>query len=324
MICAGLRRDIDDPFFKALPFVKGPNVWNLPRSSAPVRHGKVRDVISVDGGAILFASDRVSAFDKILATVPHKGEILNLISLFWFEKLAEVIPNHIIRPLGSRAVLVREAQVVPIEVVVRGFLTGSAWRDYTKNQPISGVVLPSGMVAHQKLPQPIITPSTKAEFGAHDEPVSQEEILSRGIVTKQLWTQIADTALQLFTLGQEIAAQRGLYLVDTKYEFGLIDGQLVLIDEVHTPDSSRYWYVDGYEQALSEGSDPQALDKEFLRRWLLSQGFDGSTSPPEIPADVIDGLSFRYQTAFSAITGETFSPMGDDPQAEREAIESLL
>ena len=206
-----------------------------------IHTGKVRDIITLDGKLLLTTSDRVSAFDRVLSAIPCKGELLNRMALFWFDETADIIPNHIIKKVTARTVLVKQCRVLPVEVIVRGYLTGSAWRDYENGRPVSGIRLPEGLKRDQKFEKPLLTPSTKAEIGLHDEPISREEILSRKLVAADVWEQVEAAAFALFDRGTQTAARNGLILVDTKYEFGIdADGNVVLVDEVHTPDSSRH------------------------------------------------------------------------------------
>lgn len=287
--------------------------------------GKVRDRIDLGDQVVLFTSDRVSAFDVILDLVPFKGEVLNRISQFWFKETADIIQNHLIKGLGGRSMLGRKAQVLPVEVVVRGYLTGSAWRDYQAGQLISGIQLPVGLRKDQRFDQPLITPSTKEDLGAHDEPIGREAIISRGLVAQAVWEQVETAALALFRRGSEIASRQGLILVDTKYEFGLLpDGSLILVDEIHTPDSSRFWYAEGYAELFATGTEQRKLDKEYLRSWLMAQGWSGQGMPPEIPSEVLLELSWRYVQAFQEITGENFIPVSHDPEAEVKTILSVI
>lgn len=306
----------------------GMPAWDLPQEALAAINdgrvswyqGKVRDSFLFEDSILMVTSDRVSAFDRILDVVPGKGEILNRISRYWFEQTKDIVANHVLEVPGGRSLLAKRAQVLPVEVVVRGYLTGSAWRDYQKGRDISGIHLPAGMAENQKLDAPIITPSTKADVGLHDQPISSEEIVSRGLVEAELWHRVCNTALKLFQRGSELVARQGLLLVDTKYEFGLADGKLLLVDEIHTPDSSRYWYADSYDADFSAGASPAKLDKEYLRRWLMNQGFSGDGAPPTIPAQVKDELSMRYLKAYELITGEQFFPMFPHIQSELEKL----
>ncbi len=282
--------------------------------------GKVRDVFDLDSELVISTSDRISAFDQILGEVPFKGEILNRLSIFWFEATKDIVPNHFLAMISPRAMLVKKCHVVPVEVVVRGFLTGSAWRDYLAGRPVSGIELPDDMMLNQKFDAPILTPSTKEVDGMHDRPVSRDEVIYSGVVDPELWEKIEDTALRLYERGQEIAADRGLILVDTKYEFGVLDDELYLVDELHTPDSSRYWFADSYDELFEAGEKQRKVDKEYLRQWLMEQGYTGDGRPPEIPEEIFMEVSRRYQSAFEVITGKNFSPNSTDPEAEKRKI----
>jgi phosphoribosylaminoimidazole-succinocarboxamide synthase len=282
--------------------------------------GKVRDIFDLDSELVISTSDRISAFDQILGEVPFKGEILNRLSTFWFRKTKDIVPNHFVATVSPRAMLVKKCRVVPVEVVVRGYLTGSAWRDYLAGRPVSGIELPDDMRFNERFGTPILTPSTKEVDGMHDRPVSRDEVLYSGVVDPEVWEQIEETAQRLYARGQEIAAEQGLILVDTKYEFGLLDDELYLVDELHTPDSSRYWFADSYEELFEAGQKQRKVDKEYLRQWLMEQGYDGEGHPPVIPAEVFLEVSRRYQSAFEVITGNNFAPQGTDPEAEKQKI----
>lgn len=285
-------------------------------SGKTVSSGKVRDMVDLGSELVITTSDRISAFDRILSTIPCKGEVLNRISLFWFDKTKDILPNHIIKKLSPRTVVVKKCEVLPVEVVVRGYLTGSAWRDYQAGKPISGITLPAGMRADQAFDPPLITPSTKAEHGLHDEPVSGEEIVKQGLVEESLWKRVEESALSLFARGSAECAARDLILVDTKYEFGLLNGELVLVDEVHTPDSSRFWFADRYEELFRAGAAQHKLDKEYLRQWLISKGFMGDGDAPQIPPEIRIETARRYVEAFERITGLRFDPeTGDKDEA---------
>ena len=270
--------------------------------------GKVRDILHLDGNLLIVTTDRISAFDRVLTTIPCKGEVLNRISLFWFHKTADIISNHVVNEISSRTVLVHRCELVPLEVVVRGHLTGSAWRDYQAGKPVSGISLQPGLRINHRFERPLLTPSTKEIGGEHDRPISRDEILSERIVPEPLWNRIEETALELFDRGREVARKQGLILVDTKYEFGLLGDELLLIDEIHTPDSSRYWYADTYEELFEKGENQRELDKEYLRRWLMEHGFQGEGDPPHIPDKIRIEVALRYIRTFEIITGEEFVP----------------
>jgi phosphoribosylaminoimidazole-succinocarboxamide synthase len=309
-----------------------PGITEKDAKGKAVYTGKVRDVADLGDRLLIVASDRISAFDRVLSTIPFKGEVLNRIARFWFDKTRDIIPNHLVSdselgmPLSAktgRAVVARKAGMLPVEVVVRGYLTGSAWRDYQAKQDVSGIKLPSGLKMNQKFDAALITPSTKESTG-HDKPISGEEIVRTGLVEAGLWKQVEKAALGLFARGQEIAAENGLILVDTKYEFGLVDGELIVCDEIHTPDSSRYWYADSYASLFAAGEKQRELDKEYFRRWLMERDYMGDGTPPEITDDVRVEVAQRYITAFETVTGQKFIPIAADPEAEREFLLSLL
>ena len=308
-----------------LPGLLGFCVENLDLpADAPLTRGKVRDVVDLGSEVLITTTDRISAFDRVLTTVPCKGEVLNTLSLFWFRGTADIIPNHIREEISARTVRAIKCGVVPIEVVVRGYLTGSAWRDYQRQGSVSGIPLQPGMRINQRFDSPLLTPSTKEEKGSHDRPISREEILSSGRVEKRLWERIEDTSLALFRRGTEIAAQSGLILVDTKYEFGLRDGNLTLVDEVHTPDSSRYWFADTWEELFREEKPQRELDKEYLRQWLLARGWSGDGPAPGIPDDVRVQVAWKYVTAWETITQREFSPRAMGAEAETALVKARL
>ena len=295
------------------------------QKSARFSRGKVRDILDLGERMIICTSDRISAFDRILATIPCKGEVLNGLSTYWFEQTQDIIPNHLEKKISSRSVAVRKYSVLPVEVVVRAYLTGSSWRDYQKSGTVSGIRLPSGMRFNERFPEPLLTPSTKAEKGTHDVPVSEETILQKKIVPPDLWEQVREAAFRLFERGTEIAAARGLLLVDTKYEFGVDEGgNAVLVDEIHTPDSSRYWFADSYEELFTTGEKQRKIDKEYLRQWLMEQGFMGDGEQPEIPADIRVNVAEKYIEAYELLTGAPFRPEANSPEEERELVLDYL
>lgn len=269
--------------------------------------GKVRDCYrSGDGRMWMVATDRLSCFDRVVTTVPFKGQVLSQLARYWFERLGQIMPNHVLAYPHPNVLEVAECRMLPVEVVVRGYLAGSAWRDYEAGRPICGITLPKGLKNYARLETPIITPTTKAEVGAHDQPISAAEIVQRGIVKKELWAEIETRALQLFALGTKILAEKGLLLVDTKYEFGLRDGKLCLADEVHTLDSSRMWEARDYEERLARNEPPKMLDKEPARQWLAAKGFRGEGPMPEIPDAQRLAFASHYISAFERITGTVF------------------
>jgi phosphoribosylaminoimidazole-succinocarboxamide synthase len=305
---------------------------SLPEAAAagrPVYRGKVRDVVKGEDALLLVASDRISAFDRVLSTVPFKGEVLSRVSSWWFDRCADIVPNHVLpggdpASLGvGRATLVRKAEMLPVEVVVRGYLAGSAWRDYKAGKDVSGIRLPEGLQRNERFPGPLLTPTTK-EDGGHDQPISGERIVATGLVPAELWKQVEKAALALFRRGQELASKAGLILVDTKYEFGLVDGSLVLADELHSPDSSRYWHADSYARLFQSDEDQRELDKEPFRRWLADRGYMGDGEPPAIPDEVRVETSLRYVRAYELITGEAFKSVCADPKSEARIIERIV
>jgi len=286
--------------------------------------GKVRDVISFKDSLLIVTSDRISAFDRVLSTIPCKGEVLHGLSSYWFDSTKGIIQNHFLKEISPRAMLVRPVKILPVEVVVRGYLTGSAYRDYKSGKSVSGIKLSEGLKKNEKLPEPIITPSTKAEAGMHDLPVSREEILQSRLVEKSLWERVEKAALELFDFASKILLERNLILVDTKYEFGLADGELLLADEIHTPDSSRFWYLDTYKDLFERGEEPRQIDKEYLRKWLMDKGFMGDGEAPSIPREVRVQVAQRYIEAYENITNKKFLSKADSSQAEQQKLLSYI
>ncbi len=282
--------------------------------------GKVRDNYSTkDGRRFLVVTDRISAFDHVLGTIPLKGQVLNGMAAWWFEKTKHVVPNHVIAVPDPNVLECVDCEPLLVEMVVRSYLTGttstSIWTHYEKgSRSFCGHALPDGMKKHQKLPAPILTPATKAPKGEHDISGSREDILATGNVTAADFDAAAVLAMKLFAAGQALAAERGLILVDTKYEFGKTkDGRIIVIDEIHTPDSSRYWMKDSYEARFAAGQDPDPLDKDFVRRHYLTIGYKGDGPPPPMPDDVRVGAAQRYIEAYERITGQSFVPNTEDP-----------
>lgn len=270
--------------------------------------GKVRDSYRRDGQRVLITTDRISAFDRVLGLIPYKGQVLNELSAWWFAQTGGIVANHLLATPDPNVTVARDATPLPVEVVVRGYITGvtktSLWYLYEQgDRRPYGVALPDGLRKNDPLPQPIITPTTKAESGGHDERLTREAILAGGLVAPELWDEIEAAALQLFAHGQETARRAGLVLVDTKYEFGLIDGRLALIDEMHTPDSSRYWTAD----SLAAGA-PDHLDKEYLRQWYAAKGYRGDGEPPAMPPEFVATVAARYIDAYERLTGRPFVP----------------
>ncbi len=267
--------------------------------------GKVRDTYRQGDRLILVTSDRLSAFDHVLTTIPFKGEVLNRLATFWFERTRHIVPNHVLDVPDANVTVARACEPFAVEVVVRGYLTGSLWRDYQKGTHTAyGVPFPDGMRKDEAFAAPILTPSTKAQYGQHDEPISEKEILAKGLASARDWARITEAAKGLFLEGQKWARTRGLILVDTKYEFGKVGDELYVIDEMHTPDSSRYWVADEYEARFAKGEDQRMLDKENIRQWLIRErGFQGQGTPPAIPDEVRVSLAEKYVAAYERITG---------------------
>ncbi|WP_221939206.1 phosphoribosylaminoimidazolesuccinocarboxamide synthase [Mycobacterium sp. KBS0706] len=288
--------------------------------------GKVRDNYDLpDGRRIIIASDRISAFDRILASIPLKGQVLTQTARFWFEQTRDICPNHVLEYPDPNVVVGRRLDILPVEIVVRDYLAGTTGTSiltlYKAGQrQMYGVRLPDGLRDNQKLPQPIITPTSKAFDGGHDEPLTPEEIVSQGLLTAAQWRQLSDYAFALFARGQQIAARHGLILVDTKYEFGTdAEGRIVLADEIHTPDSSRYWLADSYEERFAGGERPDSFDKDFVRSWVAARCDPYKDPIPEIPAEVIRATSQVYVRAFETITGQRF----EMPDRERPVLERI-
>ena len=280
--------------------------------------GKVRENFYMGDEIIMVTTDRVSAFDHVLGTIPFKGQILTEIANFWFEKTKHIAPNHIISSPDPQVLVARRAETLPVEVIVRGYITGSLWREY--EQGINGqygFLLPKGLKKDQKFDTPILTPSTKAEYGKHDEPIARDAIVN-GLVEESVYAQAEEYALDLFTAGQEWASKQGLILVDTKYEFGMVDDELIVIDEIHTPDSSRYWIASEYEKRFNEGQSQNMLDKENIRQWLIERGFSGEGTPPVLTDEIRVTLAERYIELYTQLTGNEFHPLLGDVKSRIE------
>jgi phosphoribosylaminoimidazole-succinocarboxamide synthase len=284
--------------------------------------GKVRDNYVKEGKRYIVTTDRISAFDRVLGTLPYKGQVLNRVAGFWFDRTADLVPNHLVGRPDPQVMEVIDCAPMPVEMVVRAYLTGSTstsiWTHYENGaREFCGNQLPDGMRKHQRLAKPILTPSTKAEKGDHDVSVSREEILAMDRITPAEFDEMAGMSFALFEFGQKHCAEQGLILVDTKYEFGKTpEGKIVVIDEIHTPDSSRYWQAGTYEEQMAAGKDPQGLDKEYVRTWLKREhGFMGDGEIPFIPDDVRVEASRRYIRACEQVTGEPFVPDDEEPLA---------
>ncbi len=306
----------------------------------PRLEGKVRDIYIREGQRILVTTDRVSAFDRVLGAIPFKGQVLNQLSAWWFDQVSDVVANHVVSVPDPNVTVAHEAEALPVEVIVRGYITGvtstALWTLYSQGVPRPyGLDLPPGLRKNDPLPQPVITPTTKASGpGGHDERLTSAEVVERGLVEPKLWDEVQQAALAIFQRGQEVARRAGLILVDTKYEFGLIDGKLALIDEVHTPDSSRFWVAESYERGRAgfdtpqtgldtaqtptrpTEQEPESFDKEFLRLWFVAQGYRGDGQPPAMPPEFVAQVAQRYIAAYERLTGLAFTP-GSQPAAER-------
>ncbi len=286
-----------------------------------VYHGKVRDVYSIGNDIlVMVATDRISAFDVILPKgIPSKGQVLNQIAASFLDATADIVPNWKLATPDPMVTVGKKCEGFAVEMIIRGYLTGSAWRAYKEGcREICGVKLPDGMRENERFPEPIITPTTKAAEG-HDEDISREEIIAKGIVSKEDYEQVEKYTRALFARGTEIAASKGLILVDTKYEFGKADGKVILMDEIHTPDSSRYFYADGYQEKFEKGEPQKQLSKEFVRQWLIENGFMGKKGQqvPEMTDEFCETVSQRYIELYEDITGKKFVPCADEDLAAR-------
>ncbi len=285
-------------------------------------HGKVRDVYNInDRLLVMVATDRISAFDVVLPKgIPFKGQVLNQIASKFLDATSDICPNWKIASPDPMVTVGHRCESFPVEMIVRAYLTGSSWRDYKAGaRQICGVPIPEGMREHQRFPHPIVTPTTKAEQGEHDANISKEEIISRGLVSEEDYAMLEKYALQLFERGSQMAAKQGLILVDTKYEFGKKDGKIYLIDEIHTPDSSRYFYAEGYQERFDKGLPQRQLSKEFVREWLMEHGFQGGEGQqvPEMTDEFVKSVSDRYIELYERITGERFVRDESDDISER-------
>lgn len=283
--------------------------------------GKVRDIFEVDGHRLLFVtSDRISVFDRVVGTVPFKGQVLSGVSNWWMERVRDIVDHHLLAVPHANCVIARRCRPLPVEIIVRGYLTGSSptsiWTVYARGErTYCGHELPDHMTRHQKLPMPLVTPTTKGGAGEHDELISRGEIIRKGLVSQDLYDRVQEVALKLYERGVEQAARRGLVLADTKYEFGLDeDGHLVLIDEIHTPDSSRYWYAEDYERRVREGLEPRGLDKDYVRNHMKSLGFSGNGEPPPLSDEVRMEAARRYVALYELLTGLDFTPDFSSPE----------
>ena len=287
--------------------------------------GKVRENFHLEDEIVMVTTDRVSAFDHVLGTIPFKGQILTGIANFWFEKTKHIAPNHIISTPDPQVLIARKAKTLPVEVIVRDYITGSLWREYSNGiNGQYGFMLPDNLKMNQKFPEAILTPSTKAEYGLHDEPISRNSIIEDGLVEESIYSQAEEYALELFAEGKRWAAEQGLILVDTKYEFGLVNDELIVIDEIHTPDSSRYWIANEYEDRFSKGEKQNMLDKENIRQWLIEKGFSGEGTPPRLSDDIRISLAEQYIELFQILTGTEFNPdVGDVNERIQKNLENI-
>jgi phosphoribosylaminoimidazole-succinocarboxamide synthase len=287
--------------------------------------GKVRDNYDLpDGRRIIIASDRLSAFDRNLAPIPFKGSVLTQTARFWFEQTADIVPNHVIEYPDPNVVVARRLDIMPVEIVVRDYMAGTTGTSilslYKKGErEMYGIRFPDGLRDNEKLPETVITPTTKAFDGGHDEPLTADEIVNRALLTQAQWDEVSRIALALFARGRDVARERGLILVDTKYELGFApDGSIVLADEIHTPDSSRYWFLDSYNDRFERGEKPESFDKDFMRNWVVSRCDPYKDPIPAIPEDVIAQTALVYIRAFERITGRTFDvPEAGEPILQR-------
>ena len=294
------------------------------------QRGKVRDSYDLpDGRRVMIATDRQSAFDIVLAAVPFKGQVLNETALFWFEETRDICPNHVIDYPDPNVAVAKRLEMLPVEMVVRDYLTGSTetsiWPMYERGKRLMyGHEFPDGLVKNQKLSDTILTPTTKADMGGHDAPTTAAEIVEQNLLSQNVWDELAEKSLALFARGREIAASNGLILVDTKYEFGLdMNGQITIADEIHTPDSSRYWMADSYVAKMEAGENPENLDKEFLRLWISERCDPYKDDIPEIPAETLMAFSGKYVKLFEQVTGRNFEKSSGD-QSIRDRVRDSL
>ncbi len=299
--------------------------FSFPGQSAFYR-GKVRDVYTVGKYLVMVASDRISAFDHVLPkAIPHKGQVLNQTAAYFLEATRDIVPNWLVANPDPNVAIGYRCEPIKLEMVVRGYLAGHAWREYKSGKrKICGMVMPDGMKEGDRFPDPLITPATKAEEG-HDEDITEASILEKGIVSPHIWDQLCRYSLALFERGSEMASTQGLILVDTKYEFGILDGKVLLIDEIHTPDSSRYFYWEGYEERQNASIRQKQLSKEFVREWLMENGFQGREGDkmPEMPEDFIASVSQRYIELYETVTGKKFDACADDPQIVQRVHDNI-
>ncbi len=300
--------------------------YNLPGQTKYYK-GKVRDVYTLDNGLlVMVVSDRISAFDVVLPRgIPYKGQVLNQVAAHFLEKTKDIVPNWVLAVPDANVTIGKRCEPFKVEMVIRGYMSGHAWREYKSGKrSVCGVAMPEGMKENDKFPEPLITPTTKAEVG-HDEDISREEIISSGLVSEEHYVQLEKYTRALFQRGTELAAERGLILVDTKYEFGIADGQIYLMDEIHTPDSSRYFYKEGYEERQSKGEAQRQLSKEFVREWLIENGFMGKEGQqvPEMTDEFVKMVSDRYIELYEHVTGMKFQRV-EAADVEKRAEQNIL
>lgn len=310
---------MEDKILQSVP--KALKTVDLPKSFGKKIQGKVRDIYIKGDKRIIITTDRQSAFDYILGQVPYKGAVLNLLSAWWFEKTKKIVNNHIISVPDPNVSVVKNLKPIPVEIIVRGYMTGSTktsiWYSYERGErTIYGIKFRSGMKKNDELPTPVITPTTHADIGQHDERLTRKEIIESRLVEEKLYEKVEKASLALFKFGQKEALKRGLILVDTKYEFGLWNGELTLMDEVHTPDSSRFWIAKTYKKLHRQGKEPESLSKEFLRLWYKDQGYDGEGTPPPMSPKIAARLAKLYIEAYETLTGKKFK-LFDYPIEER-------
>lgn len=299
----------DRTIIKAIPNIL--KTIDLPQLGEK-QQGKVRDFYVLKDKRVIITTDRQSAFDIVLGYIPYKGAVLNQLAAFWFKKTKKIVPNHVISVPDPNVTIAHNLQPIPIEMIIRGYITGvtntSIWGSYEKGERIIyGLKFPNGLRKNEKLKNPVITPTTHGGgAGGHDERLTREEILERKIVSKKIYKQMEEATYEIFKFGQKLCEKNGIILVDTKYEFGLLNGELCIMDEVHTPDSSRFWVAETYDKRFSKGEEPESYDKEFLRRWYVDHGYKGEGKPPKMPKELAARLSQLYIKVYEKITGEKF------------------
>ncbi len=293
------------------------------------KQGKTRDFYIVKDKRIIISTDRISAFDRNLGFIPNKGQVLNQLAAFWFDKTKKIVENHVVAHPHPNVLIVKNAKLIPIEMVVRGYITGvtgtSIWGSYDKGERIIyGLKFPDGLKKNQKLKKPVITPTTHPEAGSglHDERLTKKEIIGKKLLNKKTYEHLEKISLKLFKFGQMLCEKKGIILVDTKYEFGIYKGKVILVDEIHTPDSSRFWIKKTYKERLKKGLEPESFDKEFLRIWFKNKGYMGEEKPPKMTIDFISKISNRYTEIYERITGQKFIPSRE--KVDEKVIKEIL